>query len=129
MMQVFRVRDVFNPRPRGEAMTKPELIEKIAKHDEIQGMTKKQITQVVELFFKEMEEYFVKTKPVKGKELKFSWPGFGTFKRKHREEKKGRNPKTRETITIPAHYTLSFTPGSHFKTAMNEALQTKKSKK
>ncbi len=111
-------------------MTKPELIEKIAKHEEIQGLTKKQITQVVEIFFKEMEDYFVKTKPVKGKELKFSWPGFGTFKRKHREEKKGRNPKNAEEIVIPAHYTLAFTPAAHFKTTMNEALlPAKKGKK
>lgn len=111
-------------------MTKPELIDKISKHEEAKGLTKKQITQVVELFFKEMENYFVHTKPQKSKDLKFSWPGFGTFKRKHREQKKGRNPKTAQEIVIPAHYTLSFTPGSHFKTAMNEALlPAKKGKK
>jgi len=62
-------------------MTKPELIEKISKHEELQGLTKKQIAHVVESFFKEMEEYFVKTKPVKGKDLKFSWPGFGMPRR------------------------------------------------
>jgi DNA-binding protein HU-beta len=110
-------------------MTKPELIEKISKHEELAGLTKKQITHVVESFFKEMEDFFVKTKPVKGKDLKFSWPGFGTFKRKHRDAKKGRNPKTKAEITIPAHYTISFTPGTHFKTSMNEALSAKKGKK
>ena len=110
-------------------MTKPELIEKISKHEELQGLTKKQIAHVVESFFKEMEEYFVKTKPVKGKDLKFSWPGFGTFKRKHRDAKKGRNPKTKAEITIPAHYTISFTPGSHLKISMNETLSAKKGKK
>jgi DNA-binding protein HU-beta len=110
-------------------MTKPELIEKISKHDELQGLTKKQIAHVVEVFFKEMEEYFVKTKPVKGKDLKFSWPGFGTFKRKHRDAKKGRNPKTKAEITIPAHYTISFTPGSQLKISMNETLAAKKGKK
>jgi len=111
-------------------MTKPELIEKIAKHAELSEVKKKDIAHIVEVFFKEMEEYFVKTKPVKGKDLKISWPGFGTFKRKHRDAKKGRNPKTKAEITIPAHYTISFTPGTHFKTSMNESLSSaKKGKK
>ena len=33
---------------------------------------------------------------------KVSIPGFGTFKTVHRGERKGINPKTKESITIPA---------------------------
>jgi nucleoid DNA-binding protein len=37
---------------------------------------------------------------------------FGIFKKKWAAEKQGVNPHTKEKITIPAHYKLSFTPSS-----------------
>jgi len=37
---------------------------------------------------------------------------FGIFKKKWTPEKKGINPQTKETITIPAHYKISLTPSS-----------------
>jgi len=44
------------------------------------------------------------------KEDHFSIFGFGTFKRLFVEESLGRNPQTGETITIPSHYRVKFTP-------------------
>jgi len=40
---------------------------------------------------------------------------FGTFSRKDRPERKGRNPQTGEAITIAASSALSFKPTKHAK--------------
>ena len=37
--------------------------------------------------------------------------GFGTFKAIQRQARTGRNPKTGETIAIPAHRSVKFVPG------------------
>ena len=39
-----------------------------------------------------------------------SIPGFGTFKVVHRKERNGRNPKTGETMKIPAKDAIVFKP-------------------
>ena len=46
--------------------------------------------------------------------------GFGTFKAKDRAEKKGRNPATGETITIPAKKAPAFVVGKKFKAIVNK---------
>jgi DNA-binding protein HU-beta len=45
--------------------------------------------------------------------------GFGSFSSGARAERKGRNPKTGEEITIPAAKTVKFTAGKAFKDAVN----------
>jgi DNA-binding protein HU-beta len=47
--------------------------------------------------------------------------GFGTFKVKRREERKGRNPKTGEEITIKAANAASFKAGKGLKEAINQS--------
>ena len=44
--------------------------------------------------------------------------GFGTFEVKKRKERIGRNPKTKEEITIPATKAPSFKPGKALKDAV-----------
>lgn len=41
--------------------------------------------------------------------------GFGTFEAKDTEEKKGRNPKTGEVITIPASKRIAFKASKNLK--------------
>jgi DNA-binding protein HU-beta len=41
--------------------------------------------------------------------------GFGTFKTVKRKSRKGRNPRTGATLTIPAAKVPKFTPGKAFK--------------
>ncbi len=41
--------------------------------------------------------------------------GFGTFKTLERKDRKGRNPKTGETIVIPGKRVPGFVPASKFK--------------
>ena len=45
--------------------------------------------------------------------------GFGTFYVGERAERQGRNPKTGEPLTIPAHRAPKFKPGANLKTAVN----------
>lgn len=46
--------------------------------------------------------------------------GFGSFSTVERVEKSGRNPQTNEPITIPAHVSPKFKPGSALKNAVNK---------
>ncbi|MBW2659734.1 MAG: HU family DNA-binding protein [Deltaproteobacteria bacterium] len=39
--------------------------------------------------------------------------GFGCFKVVERATKRGRNPRTGQPLTIPAHNTVKFKPGKH----------------
>ena len=50
---------------------------------------------------------------VSGDSITFT--GFGTFKVVERAERKGRNPKTGEEITIPKAKVIKFTPGKGLK--------------
>ena len=44
---------------------------------------------------------------------------FGTFKPVTVSERQGRNPRTQEEITIPAHKKIVFSPGKGFKAKAN----------
>ncbi len=44
--------------------------------------------------------------------------GFGTFDSRERKAREGRNPRTGETIQIPAAVVPVFSPGKDFKEAM-----------
>lgn len=48
-----------------------------------------------------------------------SFTGFGSFKVSTRAERKGRNPRTGEEITIPESKVVKFTPGKTLKDAVN----------
>ena len=49
----------------------------------------------------------------------FELTGYGTFKITERAERQGRNPKTGETLTIPATKSPTFKAGKAFKDAVN----------
>ena len=46
--------------------------------------------------------------------------GFGTFEVHHRAERKGRNPRTKQEITIPASSYPVFKAGKSFKDAVSK---------
>jgi DNA-binding protein HU-beta len=52
-------------------------------------------------------------------EKKIKCPNFGTFAVKQRNERKGRNPQTGETIIIPSSKTPTFTPTKSWKDILN----------
>lgn len=45
--------------------------------------------------------------------------GFGTFTNTKRKARQGRNPKTGETVTIPAANNAKFKPGKDLKKSLN----------
>lgn len=45
------------------------------------------------------------------------WFGFGTFTKRAKPARQGRNPRTGEAITIPAREVVVFTPAAAFKRA------------
>lgn len=51
---------------------------------------------------------------------KISLVGFGTFERRDREARTGCNPRTKETIEIPATKVPAFKAGKAFKDAVNK---------
>ena len=50
---------------------------------------------------------------------KFAYPGFGTFTKKYRKARQGRNPQTKQPITIPASHTVNFKPAPKLKDLVN----------
>jgi len=89
-------------------MTKAELIEKMAKDA---GVAKSVAGKALESFIDGV------TKSLK-KGNKVSLVGFGTFQVSKRKARKGRNPRTGETITIKAAKVPKFTAGKAFKEAI-----------
>tara|TARA_B100000029_G_scaffold513742_1_gene614221 strand:- start:2879 stop:3157 length:279 start_codon:yes stop_codon:yes gene_type:complete len=89
-------------------MTKSDLIEAVQQADGVPELTKKSTAAIVEAVFDAM-------KMAIDEDDRFSYPGFGTFKKKHRKARKGRNPKTNEEITIPARMTVSFKAAPSFR--------------
>lgn len=91
-------------------MTKAELVDAIAKDT---GLTKKDseaaLKSVIETISKELS---------KGHEV--SLIGFGTFAVGKRAARSGRNPKTGETIKIPASKTPKFKAGKALKDKVNK---------
>ena len=92
-------------------MTKAELIEKVAGSKAVGDVTKKSVQAVIDTTFDEIK------KAIK-KEERFSFPGFGTFNKKKRAARKGRNPQTGETIKIKAQTTVTFKPAADLKAFM-----------
>lgn len=78
------------------------LIDKLAKKEELAGLTKKQIGAVLEAMLPTIVETIKNDEEVR-------LMGFGTFKKSHRNARKGRNPQTGEEMNIPASDALTFT--------------------
>jgi len=100
-------------------MTKAELIEAIAKKHGA-NLTKKALTDIVDAVFDEIGDFFVKAKLGKGGAPKFTYPGFGTFTKKKRGARKGRNPRTGEELKIAPTTSIGFAPGVQLKDRLNK---------
>ncbi len=101
-------------------MTKAELIDKIYKTRGLpNGVTKKAVREIVDGVFGELGDYFVKTRVTRSGTPKFTYPGFGTFAKKKRAGRNGRNPQNGKPIKIPETTTLSFQANADLKQLMN----------
>ncbi len=82
-------------------MTKNELVERVAKKV---GLTRKTSYQAVNAVFTNIRDSLAKGDKV-------IITGFGTFKVRTRNTRKGRNPQTGEAIKISGHKLPGFTAG------------------
>jgi len=90
-------------------MTQTELIDKVAKEQEL---SKAKAEKVVKAVLSAIGEAISK-----GEEVRLS--GLGVFKLGQRSERKGRNPRTGETLTIPAKKVVRFISAKHIREAVN----------
>lgn len=89
-------------------MTKAELIERIAKDASLtKAGAGKVIDTTIEAIVKAMK-----------KGDKVTLVGFGTFSVGKRKARTGRNPRTGQTIKIPAHKSPKFKAGKALKSAV-----------
>jgi DNA-binding protein HU-beta len=86
-------------------MNKGDLITSIAEKS---CLTKKDSEVVLNAFIATVEESLAKGD-------KITLVGFGTFEAKKRAERKGRNPQTKQEITIPASIAPVFKAGKGLK--------------
>jgi DNA-binding protein HU-beta len=86
-------------------MTKEELVKAIA---EKAGTTKAIAEKCLNAFMETVEKVLKKNGEIR-------LVGFGTFRVVQRKERKGKNPKTKEDITIPAKKVVKFQPGKKLK--------------
>ena len=101
-------------------MTKQELIKRVAAADGVQpGVSRRAVGVLVDAVFAELAEYFVEARVTRGSTPRFTYPGFGTFTKKRRTARIGRNPQTGAPITIPETVTVAFAPGQELKADLN----------
>ncbi|MEH1899438.1 MAG: HU family DNA-binding protein [Nostoc sp.] len=86
-------------------MNKGELVDAVAAKTNI---TKKQADEVISAFLSVVTEAVANGDKV-------TLIGFGSFERRDRSEREGRNPKTNEPMTIPATRVPAFSAGKQFK--------------
>jgi DNA-binding protein HU-beta len=91
-------------------MNKTELVAAVAEDTQI---TKEKAAAALEAVIKNIQ-----TALVDGEEVRL--PGFGTFKSVHRKETTARNPRTGETVPVPACFVPKFSAAKGLKEALND---------
>lgn len=91
-------------------MNKTELVEKMVEKNP--SVMKKDMSTYVDSFID-----IIKESLSKGDNVRLS--GFGTFDTVQRAEREGINPKTKETIAIPASKAVKFKVSKALKDAVN----------
>lgn len=89
-------------------MNKTELIQAVTEKADV---SKKEATKIVEATFESITEALQNGE-------KIQLIGFGTFEVRERAARKGRNPRTKEDIEIPASKVPAFKPGKALKDAV-----------
>jgi DNA-binding protein HU-beta len=92
-------------------MNKTELAQKLAR---TQDLTQAAASEIIDAIFStEPGEGIIAVELDAGRKVTIS--GFGTFATKSRAARKGRNPATGATISIPARKYAHFTPAKSLK--------------
>ena len=93
-------------------MIRSELLQ--ALHRDNPELRAEEVEQVVDIFFDEIAERLADGGRV---ELR----GFGAFSTREREARQGRNPRTGETVEVPAKRVPYFQPGKEMRARINDA--------
>src|SRR5437667_8772026 len=91
------------------SMTKAELVEEVSR---VSDLTKKHSEVIVDTVFKSIIDALHRGEKI---ELR----GFGSFRLRQRESRKGRNPKTGDKVDVPPKRVPYFKPGKELKDLIN----------
>jgi integration host factor subunit beta len=103
-----RPRPMFELR-REYMMTKADLIDEVSK---VSSLTKKETETIVNTVFDNITDALSKGDKV---ELR----GFGSFRIRHRNSRKGRNPKTGSSVDVPQKRVPFFKVGKRLRELVN----------
>ena len=93
----------------GASMTKAALVEEVAR---VADLTKKHSEVIVDTVFRSIIDALHRGEKI---ELR----GFGSFRLRRREPRKGRNPKTGDKVDVPSKRVPYFKPGKELKELIN----------
>jgi DNA-binding protein HU-beta len=96
-------------------VNKEELVQSVAKDT---GASQKQVAEILAATLTAIESAVAS-------DDKVTLVGFGTFERRERAERTGRNPQTGAEIQIPAKKVPAFTAGKKFKDAVAGSVKGK----
>ncbi len=91
------------------SMTKAELVEEVSR---VSDLTKKHSEVIVDTVFKSIIDALHRGEKI---ELR----GFGSFRLRRREPRKGRTPKTGDKVDVPPKKVPYFKPGKELKELIN----------
>ena len=91
-------------------MTKAELVEEVSR---VSDLTKKHSEVIVDTVFRS-----IITALHRGEKIELR--GFGSFRLRRREPRKGRNPKTGDKVDVPPKKVPYFKPGKELKELINQ---------
>jgi integration host factor subunit beta len=94
-------------------MTKSELIERIADHQE--QLSVKDIELAVKSILEYMSQILASGERIEVR-------GFGSFSLHYREPRVGRNPKTGELVQLSGKYVPHFKPGKEMRDRVNDSI-------
>ena len=94
-------------------MTKSELIEKLAASQS--QLTAKDMELAVKMILDHMSDALAR-----GERIEIR--GFGSFSLHYRAPRVGRNPKSGESVSLPAKYVPHFKPGKELRERVNSSL-------
>jgi integration host factor subunit beta len=92
-------------------MTKAELVEEVSR---VSDLTKKHSEVIVDTVFRSIVDALHRGEKI---ELR----GFGSFRLRRREPRKGRNPKTGDRVDVPPKQVPYFKPGKELKDLINRS--------
>ena len=92
-------------------MTKAELVEEVSR---VSDLTKKHSEVIVDTVFQSIIDALNRGEKI---ELR----GFGSFRLRQREPRKGRNPNTGDKVDVPPKKVPYFKPGKELKDLINQS--------